>query len=104
KLLKADDYITIHQLADELYISRSTIEKNMVEVTKMLEKEGITLYKKPSKGMKLLISEREKRALTSKFITNFWGNNWYLKQEGEKVLQAFDTIQADVTGIFPEEG
>lgn len=104
KLLKADDYITIHQLADELYISRSTIEKNMMEVTKMLEKEGITLYKKPSKGMKLLISEREKRALTSKFITNFWGNNWYLKQEGEKVLQAFDTIQADVTGIFPEEG
>lgn len=104
KLLKADDYITIHQLADELYISRSTIEKNMVEVTKMLEKEGITLYKKPSKGMKLLISEREKRALTSKFINNFWGNNWYLKQEGEKVLQAFDTIKADVTGIFPEEG
>ncbi len=46
----------------------------------------------------------KKRALTSKFITNFWGNNWYLKQEGEKVLQAFDTIQADVTGIFPEEG
>lgn len=103
-MLKADDYITIHQLADELYISRSTIEKNMVEVTKMLEKEGITLYKKPSKGMKLLISEREKRALTSKFINNFWGNNWYLKQEGEKVLQAFDTIKADVTGIFPEEG
>lgn len=61
------------------------------------------MYKKPSKGMKLLISEREKRALTSKFITNFWGNNWYLKQEGEKVLQAFDTIQADVTGIFPEK-
>ncbi|WP_346401108.1 PRD domain-containing protein, partial [Listeria monocytogenes] len=38
------------------------------------------------------------------FINNFWGNNWYLKQEGEKVLQAFDTIKADVTGIFPEEG
>lgn len=103
-LLKADDYITIHQLAEALYISRGTIEKDMLEVGKLLEKEGVTLYKKPSKGMKLLISEREKRALTSKFINNFWGNNWYLKQEGEKVLQAFDTIQADVTGIFPEEG
>lgn len=54
--------------------------------------------------MKLLIDEREKRALTSKFISNFWGSNWYLKQEGETVMQAFDTIQADVTGIFPEEG
>lgn len=103
-LLKASDYVTIQELSEALYISRGTIEKDMIEVTKMLEKEGVTLYKKPSKGMKLRINEQEKRALTSKFIRNFWGNNWYLKQEGEKVLQAFDTIQADVTGIFPEEG
>ncbi|EUJ21733.1 PRD/PTS system IIA 2 domain-containing regulatory protein [Listeria grandensis FSL F6-0971] len=104
QLLKASDYVTIQKLAEALYISRATIEKDMIEVTKMLENEGVALYKKPSKGMKLLIDEREKRALTSKFISNFWGSNWYLKQEGEKVLQAFDTIQADVTGIFPEEG
>ncbi|MBC1457187.1 BglG family transcription antiterminator [Listeria newyorkensis] len=103
-LLKASDYVTIQELSEALYISRGTIEKDMIEVTKMLVKEGVTLYKKPSKGMKLRINEQEKRALTSKFIRNFWGNNWYLKQEGEKVLQAFDTIQADVTGIFPEEG
>ncbi|KGL42451.1 PRD domain-containing protein [Listeria sp. SHR_NRA_18] len=103
-LLKASDYVTIQELSEALYISRGTIEKDMIEVTKILAKEGVTLYKKPSKGMKLRINEQEKRALTSKFIRNFWGNNWYLKQEGEKVLQAFDTIQADVTGIFPEEG
>ncbi|MBC1500132.1 BglG family transcription antiterminator [Listeria weihenstephanensis] len=103
-LLKASDYVTIQELSEALYISRGTIEKDMIEVTKMLEKEGVKLYKKPSKGMKLLVNEQEKRALTSKFIRNFWGNNWYLKQEGEKVLQAFDTIQADVTGIFPKEG
>lgn len=45
-LLKANDYVTIHGLAESLYISRGTIEKDMIEVVKMLEKEGVELYKK----------------------------------------------------------
>lgn len=39
KLLKADDYITIHQLADELYISRSTIEKIWLKLRKCWKKK-----------------------------------------------------------------
>ncbi|MGO0916195.1 HTH domain-containing protein, partial [Clostridioides difficile] len=31
-LLKSNDYITIQQLSDELYISRGTIERDLAEV------------------------------------------------------------------------
>jgi activator of the mannose operon (transcriptional antiterminator) len=103
-LLKTDDYLTIQQLSEELYISRGTIEKDLLEVEELLKKEGVLLHKKPSKGIKLEISERKKRALTSIVIQNFWGNNWYLKQEGDKLLQSFDDIQVDVKGLFLEEG
>lgn len=104
KLLKTTDFITIQMLADELFISRGTIEKDMAEVTNMLEKEGVTLYKKPSKGMKLRLTEQERRSLTSKLINHFWGDNWYLKQENGKVRQAFEQIEVNLTGIFPTDG
>ncbi|KMY49714.1 BglG family transcription antiterminator [Peribacillus loiseleuriae] len=103
-LLKTGGYLTIQQLSDELFISRGTIEKDLQEVELLLKKEGVLLHKKPSKGIKLQISERKKRALMSIFIQNFWGNNWYLKQEGNRLFQSFDEIQIDVKGLFLEEG
>ncbi|MCJ0047116.1 transcription antiterminator [Clostridioides difficile] len=102
-LLKSNDYITIQQLSDELYISRGTIERDLAEVEKLLKNEGISIYKKPSKGIKLNISERDKRQLTAKFIHKFWSRNWYIKQEQESFYQAFEKIQADVNGIFSED-
>lgn len=102
-LLKSNDYITIQQLSDELYISRGTIERDLAEVEKLLKSEGVSIYKKPSKGIKLDISERDKRQLTAKFIHKFWSRNWYIKQEQESFYQAFEKIQADVNGIFSED-
>lgn len=102
-LLKNNDYITIQQISDELYISRGTIERDLAEVEKLLKNEGVSIYKKPSKGIKLDISERDKRQLTAKFIHKFWSRNWYIKQEQESFYQAFEKIQADVNGIFSED-
>lgn len=102
-LLKSNDYITIQQISDELYISRGTIERDLAEVEKLLKNEGVFIYKKPSKGIKLDISERDKRQLTAKFIHKFWSRNWYIKQEQESFYQAFEKIQADVNGIFSED-
>lgn len=39
-LLKSNDYITIQQLSDELYISRGTIERDLAEVEKLLKTKG----------------------------------------------------------------
>lgn len=102
-LLKSNDYITIQRISDELYISRGTIERDLAEVEKLLKSEGVSIYKKPSKGIKLDISERDKRQLTAKFIHKFWSRNWYIKQEQESFYQAFEKIQADVNGIFSED-
>lgn len=102
-LLRNDDYITIQQLSDELFISRGTIERDLAKVEKMLKKDGVLLHKKPSKGMKLNISEQGKRALTSRFIQNFWGENWYIKQENQDFTQTFEKIQADLQGLFSAE-
>ncbi|WP_182201762.1 BglG family transcription antiterminator [Paraliobacillus salinarum] len=103
QLLKTQGYVTMQKLSDELFISKDTIEKDVQEVEKILKEEEVFIYKKPSKGMKLNITESEKRALTSKFINYFWGGNWYLKHKEDKFSHEFDTIQADVQGLFSEK-
>lgn len=103
-LLKASDYLTIEQFAEELYISRGTIEKDLQEIEKILEKEKVELSRIPSKGIKLEINERERRMLTSTLIKNFWGSNWHVRQENGQVLYDFKSIQPDMKEIFSETG
>ena len=104
RLLKSNDYVTISKLSEELFISNGTIEKELIEIEKKIKKEGVELHRKTSKGFKLVVNENKRRKLTASFIYNFWGDNWYLKQVGKKIVLEFDLINIDASGLFPSDG
>ncbi|ADL07314.1 BglG family transcription antiterminator [Thermosediminibacter oceani] len=61
KLLAADGFITLESLADELYVSKSTVEKDMEKVEEWFSSHNIKIFKKPNYGMKLQGSEMDLR-------------------------------------------
>lgn len=73
RLLDLNDYITIQDLADEIYVSKSTINRDLTFIEQWLNTEGLKLIRKPNKGLKVCGSEKNMRSaiasLLSKTIT-----------------------------------
>ncbi|MBN1267733.1 MAG: transcription antiterminator, partial [Anaerolineales bacterium] len=63
-LLFATDAVTMDELAEQLYVSRSTIAKDLVEVEKCLTDQNLQLIRKPSVGIQV---QGEEIALRSAF-------------------------------------
>ena len=70
KLLLSDSFVKLEELADELYISKSTVQNDMKDVKKILEKFGITLEKKPNYGFRLKGDEVKFRFCMSEYLFN----------------------------------
>lgn len=63
-----NDYIKLDDLADELYISRSTIQQDMKHVRNILQKYGISLEPRPNYGLKAVGDEIKKRFCLSEYL------------------------------------
>jgi len=63
RLLENEDYLKIEDLADELYVSRATIDRLMPELKEKLEHYSLSLNVKPKYGIKLEGSETNKRII-----------------------------------------
>lgn len=61
RLLYTEGYLKLIDLADELYISESTIKKDLKEVKNQIESFGLILEKKPNYGLKLIGKEEKLR-------------------------------------------
>lgn len=66
QLLLKDTYIKSDQLADEMYVSRSSISSDIKIVKKILEKYQLSIDHKPNYGMKVIGTERQKRDCITK--------------------------------------
>lgn len=62
-LLTAEDYITIRELTDRLYISKTTLLKDMETVTEYFSQKGISFYDAKMTGYRLKIDEWTRREL-----------------------------------------
>ncbi|RKD31793.1 BglG family transcription antiterminator [Thermohalobacter berrensis] len=70
KLLYSDDYITLENLAEELYVSKSTIVNDVNRVEEWLMKRNLKLHKKPNYGIKIEGDEINLRFSISDYLTN----------------------------------
>jgi len=70
RLLNNSTYVTMHALADEIFVSKKTIENDIVQVEKLLFQYGVKLIKTPNRGMKLQGSEVALRSLLSRVLSN----------------------------------
>ncbi|MGP4079152.1 BglG family transcription antiterminator [Pseudalkalibacillus sp. R45] len=70
-IVMADDFITIEQLADELFVSKSTVDNDLKQVEKLLSKFDVSLFKKPNYGIKLVGDEMNIRFCLSAYLSDF---------------------------------
>ncbi|WP_138420345.1 BglG family transcription antiterminator [Aquibacillus sediminis] len=68
RLLLSNGYLKLDGLADEMYISKSTIQNDMKQVKNILKKYDICLEKRPNYGLKVKGSEVKVRFAMSEYI------------------------------------
>ncbi len=68
ELLGKNDYITISNIADNMFVSRGTINNDLKEVKKWFEKNNIKLESIKGRGVKAIGEERELRKVTSSLL------------------------------------
>lgn len=68
RLLYTNEFITIEELANELYVSKSTIDNDINKVEKWLSKNKLELIKKASCGIKIYGNEIQLRYSISDYL------------------------------------
>jgi len=73
KFLFDNSYLKVQELADQLYVSRSTLESSLVEVRRKFKEQGFFI-ENSKKGMSLEINEEDRRNLMVRLINYYWSN------------------------------
>ncbi|TYS69460.1 transcription antiterminator [Sutcliffiella horikoshii] len=81
RLILADEYCKLDDIADELYISRSTLQNDLKNVKHIFQRYGITLEKRPNFGLKVIGDEFKVRLCIYSYIF----------QKNENVLDLVNT-------------
>jgi transcriptional antiterminator len=74
RLFMSGENITIKELAEELYVSRVTVHKDLAEVEKWLKKYNLQLFKKTNYGIEVIGKEKSWRNAAASLITLKKGN------------------------------
>ncbi|WP_410513791.1 BglG family transcription antiterminator [Paenibacillus sp. BR2-3] len=69
-LLLAEGYVKLDDLADKMYVSRSTIQNDIKNVKQILKRYDLCLDKRPNYGIKIKGIENKLRYCLSEFIFN----------------------------------
>lgn len=67
-LICADDYITLAEIADQLFVSRSTVIQDLENIKKFFQKQQLFLISHSNKGLLLEGMEVKKRSLLFRLI------------------------------------
>ncbi|MFB4162227.1 transcription antiterminator [Alteribacillus sp. JSM 102045] len=87
RIIMADDFLTIEQLANELFVSKSTVDNDLKQVEKLLNKFDVTIFKKPNYGIKLAGNEMNIRFCLSAYLSDFKTDKL---DENESVVEGID--------------
>jgi lichenan operon transcriptional antiterminator len=100
-IIMTDDFIAAEQLANELFVSKSTVDNDLKQVEKLLEKYDLKLFKKQNYGIKLLGNEMNIRFCLSESLAN--RKNEQAELENEIIADVnIDEIKA-ITKDYIEE-
>ncbi len=125
-LFIAEGYVTIHDLAEYLFVHRTTVSKSLEEAKHWMDKYGLVLKKKPGCGIKMEADERTFRFSWLEYIRQAFSievihnilhstsrqNRSFRYEHLQELIQAADTVElineigrlSEKTGIvFSEE-
>lgn len=77
RLLLNDDYIKLDALADEMYVSKSTIQNDLIHVKDILSVYDIHLESRPNYGMKVRGKELQLRFCIAEYIFDRNEDNYH---------------------------
>lgn len=96
-VLTREEYFTQQELADLLFISKTTIEKDIQEVFRIFEHFNIRIEKINGKGSFVNLMEQEKRKLAIDLLYYFWGENWEIQEKNGSYFSNISGIPDFVT-------
>ncbi|MBE2943938.1 BglG family transcription antiterminator [Anoxybacillus flavithermus] len=91
-LLMADKPMTMQQLADRFYMSKTSIHDDLEEIDYWLRSFHLKLIRKPNLGLKVEGEEKNWRAALSKLVELFVDHAYYMLNEQQLKMVA-DVIQ-----------
>jgi activator of the mannose operon (transcriptional antiterminator) len=94
-LLTTDKMLTMQQMAEQFYVSKSTISDDLEEIDEWLSNFGLKLIRKPHLGLKIEGEEKAWRAALSRLIELLVDRSHYIWNENqlkmiEDVLQPYE--------------
>ncbi len=95
-LLKKKGTISKETFINQLFISKSTLEKDLTKVKHILETLGTTLTVTAKKGVSIELEASERQSLFVACLDYFYHKNWKIIQDEDRFLQ----ILKDVPKIF----
>jgi len=85
KLLLGTEAITVQNLAEALYVSRSTVENDLKQVKQYLQQFELTVTVTHA-GLQLAGDEQHRRQATTELISQYWGKRTQaLEQDGQLI-------------------
>ncbi|HWQ79617.1 MAG TPA: BglG family transcription antiterminator, partial [Anaerovoracaceae bacterium] len=75
ELLYNSEYITIESLAEKMFVSRGTINKDLVQVRKWCDKNSVEILFKKARGLKVVVGEKKRRSVIAKLIRDYNDSN-----------------------------
>lgn len=95
RILTEDDYLKIEDLSNEIYVSRSTLNQDIKEVKRLLNKYELEIVSRPHYGITVKGSELNKRLCISEYIfhNEMAFINQYMNTDIEDSRLRLDEIQ-----------
>ncbi|MDT2827090.1 MAG: BglG family transcription antiterminator [Enterococcus viikkiensis] len=91
-ILANEGYFTLAELSESLFVSKTTLEKDIVQVYEIFAHFHVAIEKIPGKGSFLNIMEYERRKLALDLIYYFWGQNWQIINQDGQFLHLIEGV------------
>lgn len=91
-LLEADDYISLNEIMENVYISKNTLNNYIKTIKKVVEKYHLEYISKPNAGIKLIGSEDDKRKCIMDHVITYDFDNYItgFTREERALFQGID--------------
>ncbi|TQI68299.1 PTS sugar transporter subunit IIA [Clostridium sp. KNHs216] len=109
QLICSDSYITIDQLANQLYVSRGTINSDLLRIKQWCKNNNINIQFIKSKGIRMEESEKKKREILTGLISDhmhiggFDDRHWEAMNLYHKMFKGIDISAIKDSVLIAEE-
>lgn len=107
KLLKnSHKFITLEGMANKLFVSKSTIDKDTEKVEAVLNGYGLKLLKKPNYGMRIIGNEFQLRCMISNYLKDIKMNEdvFFQNSNYQQILKVdVDSIKKIILDVYEDE-